>query len=261
VFRPEMSASHCGGRPVAFPKTAARAGSVYAALLRTGGMGVMKMKMMMAATGLMSLALAALATPAAATTIDFSGAGTVDYDTVSQNYGDSAEADLSYRTLSGGNNWGQTATQSDDHVYYWADPSYSHDQAIFATANGNKLELGLQAGGAAFTSVSFHLGSFPNFTQSVAFKLYDAAWNVLLSSDTLLIDGNTGALVSLAVNTTALYFQMGDNWNTGIQSVSYQTVGVATTPVPAALPLFATALAVMGVAARRRRRGEAHKTA
>jgi len=216
----------------------------------------MKMKMM-AIVGLTSLAAVSFAMPALATTVDFTGAGAGNYAVVSQSYGDSAEADLTYRTLAGGNNWGQTATQSANVVDYWADANYSGDQAIFAAANSNKLELGLLAGsGLGFTSVTFKLGSYPNATQSAAFKLFDAGWNLLASNDTLSIDGATGALVSLAVNTTALYFQMGDNWNTGIQSVSYQTAAVAATPIPAALPLFATALGAMGFAARRRRKSE-----
>jgi len=60
----------------------------------------------------------------------------------------------------------------------------------------------------------------------------------------------------LAVNTTALYFQMGDDWNTGIRSLSFETA-VATTPIPAALPLFASALGILGFAARRRRKSAA----
>jgi len=202
-----------------------------------------------------ALAILALASPAQATTIDFSGAGVADYDVVSQSYGDSAEAGLSYRTLNGGNNWGQTATQSADHVDYWADANYSHDQAIFAAANGNKLELSLQAGaGLHFTSVTFDLGGFNNADKAPALRLYDAGWNEILNNPAFGISGTAaGGLVTLAVNTSALYFQMGDDWNTGVRSVTFQTAGVATTPIPAALPLFASALGVLGFAARRRK--------
>lgn len=214
----------------------------------------MKTKMTIASAGLTAFTAVAVSLPAQATTIDFSGAGVADYDVVSQSYGDSAEADLSYRTLAGGNNWGQSATQTENFVDYWADPNYSHDQAIFAAHQGNKQEFSLQAGsGLHFTSVAFNLGAFNNATLGAAFKLYDASWTEILSNDTLSIDGTTGALISLAVNTGALHFQMGDNWNTGIQSVSFQTAGVATTPIPAALPLFASALGVLGFAARRRK--------
>jgi hypothetical protein len=218
----------------------------------------MKTKMMAAILGLTSLAAMGAAMPAQATTIDFSGAGVANYDTVSQSYGDSAEADLSYRSLDGGDNWGQTATQSFDHADYWSQANYSHDQAIFAASGGSKLELALNAGAALhFTSVSFNIGSYPDSAQVGAFRLYDAGWNLLLSSDTLGIDASTGALVSLAVNTSALYFQLGNNWNIGVRALTFQTAGVATTPIPAALPLFATALGAMGIAARRRRKSEA----
>jgi hypothetical protein len=214
------------------------------------------MKTRVIATTVTLLALVGVASPALATTIDFTGAGAADYDVVSQSYGDSAEADLSYRTLQGGNNWGQTATQSENFVYYWADANYSQDQAIFAAHQGEKQELALQAGsGLRFTSVTFDLGSYPNVTKDTAFKLFDASWNELLSNSALSIDASAGALITLAVNTSALYFQMGDNWNNGIRSVSFATApaAVAQTPIPAALPLFLSALGVLGFAARRRK--------
>jgi hypothetical protein len=212
----------------------------------------MKMKMMAAFVGLACLIATGAALPAAAATIDFTGAGTIDYQAVAQSYGDSAEADLSYRSLTGGNNWGQTATQSADHVDYWSQANYSHDQAIFAAASTNKLELSAQAGaGLNFTSVTFDLGSYPNNTQVIAFKLYDSGWNEILSNDTFSIDGTTGSLITLALNTSAFYFQMGDNWNTGVRALTFQTA--AATPVPPALLLFLTGLGGLGFAGWRRK--------
>jgi len=210
------------------------------------------------AVGLFAMATAlSLTAPAQATTIDFTGAGTLNYDPVAQTYGDSAAADLSYRSLTGGNNWGQTATQSADHVDYWAEANYSHDQAIFAVAGTDKLELGLQAGGGLhFTSVTFDLGSYPDSTRSIAFRLYDAGWNEILSNASLSIDGSAaGALVSLAVNTSALYFQMGDNWDTGIRSLTFQTAAntVAATPIPPSLLLFLAGIGGLGLTGWRRK--------
>jgi hypothetical protein len=215
----------------------------------------MKFRILAALVGIS--ALAAVSMPAQATTIDFTGAGAANYDDVSQTYGDSAEADLSYRTLGGGNNWGQFATQTADHAEYWADTNYSGDNAIFAVNNGNKLEVALQAGsGLQFTSITFDLGGYPNIDKLTAFRLYDAGWNEILSDAAFPIDAAAGGLISLAVNTTALYFQMGDDWNTGVRSLSFQTaaMGVGTVPIPAGLPLFASALGALGFAARSRRK-------
>jgi hypothetical protein len=214
----------------------------------------MKISMLSAIASLTLLAGAGLAMPVQAATVDFTGAGAANYDDVSQGYGDSAEADIGYRTLNGGNNWGQFATQTADHAEYWAVTNYSGDNAIFAVSNGNKLEVSLLAGaGLGFTSVSFDLGGYPNIDKTTAFRLYDAGWNLLLSDDTFAISATTGGLITLAVNTTALYFQMGDDWNTGVRSLSFQTAAVATTPIPAALPLFLSALGALGFAARRRK--------
>jgi hypothetical protein len=195
-----------------------------------------------------------LAAPASATTIDFSSAGTNNGDIVAQTYGDSAEADLSYRTLEGGSGsiWGQTAPQSDAFVRFWAG-NYSGDQAIYAAQTTHKLELSLAAGaGLHFTSVTFHLGGYPDSNKTTAFRLYDASWNELLSNDTLLISGTTGALVTLAVNTTTLYFQMGDDYNTGVTSLDFAT-STATTPVPPALLLLLTAIGGVGLAGWRKK--------
>jgi len=60
--------------------------------------------------------------------------------------------------------------------------------------------------------------------------------------------GNTGHLYVDIVNGGALAFQSGHN---------YATNAIATTPIPAALPLFASALAGMGFIGWRRKRGTA----
>jgi hypothetical protein len=69
-------------------------------------------------------------------------------------------------------------------------------------------------------------------------------------SNSLVISGTTGTLVSLAVNTTTLYFQMGDDYNTGITSLDFATA--AATPVPPALLLFLTAIGGVGLAGWRK---------
>jgi hypothetical protein len=215
----------------------------------------MKLKVIAAFAGLTALAAVSISLPAQATTIDFTGAGAANYDDVSNSYGDSAEADLNYRSLNGGNNWGQFATQLADHAEYWNDANYSHDNAIFTTTSGNKLEVALHAGaGLKFTSVTFDLGSYPDVDRPIAYRLFDAGWNELLNNPAFVVSGTSaGGLVTLAVNSGSLYFQMGDDWDVGVRSLSFTTAAVATTPIPAALPLFASGLGILGWAARRKR--------
>jgi hypothetical protein len=196
---------------------------------------------------------------AEAATVDFTGAGTVNYETISQNYGDSLSANLSYRTLFGGNNWGSTATVLSNNGEYWATPNYSGDQAIYADVNGSKLEVRLDAAaGLKFTSIDFKFGSYPNSTLTTNYKVYDSAWSLLASADGFSVLGTGGALLSLALlNTTSVIIQFGDNWNVGLNSVSYNVdeIGaVSQVPVPGALVLFGSGVAgLLGYGARRKK--------
>lgn len=214
------------------------------------------LKLIAAMAAVIPAAIVASGSVASAATVDFTGAGVANYDIVAQSYGDSAEADFSYRTLNGGNNWGQFATQASDHVDYWADANYSGDQAIFASSNGQKLELGLAAGaGLKFTSITIDLGSYPNSTRNIAFKLFDAAWKEILGDDLLSVDGTSGVdtLITFALNTTSVYFQMGDDWDVGPNSVSFETAKLTATPLPGTLVMFGSGLAGLFGAYKRRK--------
>ena len=193
---------------------------------------------------------------ASAVTVDFTGAGTTNYEVVSQNYGDSTSANFTYQSLVGGDNWGLAAAQSSDHALNWAQTQYSGDNAIFSSQQGSKLELRIDAGaGFELTNVQFNIGSYPNVSLTTAYRIYDGNGNLLDSSAAFAVS-SLGSVWSLAsTNIGSVILQLGDNFNVGVTSVTYDVrkTNVSPVPIPAALPLFLSALGMAGYIGRRKK--------
>ncbi len=194
--------------------------------------------------------------PASAITLDFTGAGSANYDVVSQAYGDTTAANFSYRTLVGGDNWGLLATQASDHADYWAQAQYSGDNAIFASANSHKLELRIDVGaGQELFNLQFNIGSYPNISRTAAYQIFDGSGN-LLDSSSAFNASNLGSVLALASPVIgSVILQLGDSWNVGVTSISYEIRNASpdAVPIPAALPLLASALGFVGFFGRKRK--------
>ncbi len=211
-----------------------------------------------------SIALLGLlfATPMAeATTIDFSAIAGSSGSIVNQSFGDSAEVDVTYATLNGGNNWGQFATVSSNQVRYW-DSAYSGDQAVYSDGDGKKFQVTLAATpGRKFTSMTFDFGAWPNLSRTIDYKAYDALWQQIGGANSFFLTGAAGGggLVSFALDTAAVVFQFGDDFNVGLNAISFETVGNGDpnpVPIPAGIILAGTALAGLAGTGRMKNRSK-----
>lgn len=133
----------------------------------------------------------------------------------------------------------------------WAKPS--GDDTLYANVfGGGSITLSLSTPGRM---LSLLWGSVDTYN---TIQFFDAA-NVLLGSFTGLdvlppANGNQGAAGTLlAYFTSSTPFSKVVFSSSG-NSFEFDNVSVATTPIPAALPMFGAALAGLGALARRRRK-------
>jgi hypothetical protein len=187
------------------------------------------------------------ATPAAATTVDFSGVGTADGDHIDSVVTSDGVFHFATDPFSAGAYY----------VRYRQTPDYSGDQALYPAYDGGTFTMAIDANpGVVFTSFTFDFGGQPN--QSLAMRYFVATWpsHALIANDVFFfVDGATGGLVTLTnLNLTGILLEFASSKNVGLRSVSYTVAApVATTPIPGAVVLLGTGLAGLGALARRKR--------
>lgn len=187
-----------------------------------------------------------------ATTVDFSDLanapfGFVDNAVIPQTFGDTPEVDVTYATLDGGNNWGQSATVFADNVRYWSE-AYSGDQAAFADQDNKKVQIKLEAApGYKITNLIFDFGAYYNLDRTVDYKAFDGLWNQIGGADSFFLTGaiGGGGIVPFVQDLTTVIFQFGDDWNVGLNGFSFDAVSTQNPdpiPIPAGIILAGTAL-------------------
>ena len=187
------------------------------------------------------------ATPAAATTVDFSGVGTADGDHIDSVVTSDAVFHFATDPFSAGAYY----------VQYRQTPDYSGDQALYPAYDGGIFTMAIDANpGVVFTSFTFDFGGQPN--QSLAMQYFVATWPShapIANNPFFFVDGTAGSLVTLTnLNLTGILLEFGSSKNVGLRSVSYTVAApVATTPIPGAVVLLGTGLAGLGALARRKR--------
>lgn len=198
------------------------------------------------ASVLCALALTAASAASAATyTLDFTGGGSVP-----NSYGDNAEADLSYRGITGAG-FGDVATFGG--TSFWGSGYGDLDGAIWSDNDGAHGEIRIEALNplATVTIDRFDMGGWVA-DEAAVWYIYDLSWTLVDSGSGIAPDvGSHLSAVSGVGAIGGLIFQWGnDAWDVGVENFTY-TVSTSTIPVPASVVLMGGALA--GLAALRRR--------
>lgn len=206
---------------------------------------------------LVFLTAIALGSVAQGATLDFDDLGLVNYAPIPSGYGSVAgEVAIDNRTRVGFGN----ANIYENHVELW-DTGYGNPSMfrnVFSSANGYVGEFQFTpAADKAVNLIAFDAASYSGGPRRTAsFYIYDAAWNTLWSSINTVIEGAPLTISPNITHAGTIYFQWGTDWNVGIDNIQFRITdvnGPQVVPVPAALPLLATALGGLVIAARRRR--------
>lgn len=175
---------------------------------------------------------------------------------ISQDYGDQAGVDVSYRTVS-------VATgQSTSSAFYWSGKYGDLDKVLYAGADARSAygEVVLRAtAGYKLSLLDFDYAGFGG-ARTAPFKILDLAGNVLTS-----FTGSTvaGAHKSASIDTAYLdgvVLRWGpDSYNVAVDNIRFdlQAPVLSAAPEPAAWALMLIGFGGMGAALRGRRRSQA----
>ncbi|OUS22101.1 hypothetical protein A9Q95_03445 [Rhodobacterales bacterium 59_46_T64] len=193
------------------------------------------------------------ATPALAETVVMTFDGVAgDYTAFDDTLGDSTHVDVTNDTLYG---FGSAGVY-ESHLEHWTNNYSGLTDIAFPSASGRvgQLAFGIDAG-YELTFDSFDFGNYfdGSTARDASFRIYDAAWGLVWSSD---VTGHTGAAVTMtpgvAITGTG-YFQWGSDWNIGIDNFAYSVAEITpAVPLPAGLPLLLAGLTGFGVLRRRK---------
>ena len=216
--------------------------------------------MLMAGAGVLALGSGS----ASAYTLTFDGdictaSPCTNFSLIQQSYGDVAGVvDVKYNYDI--NNPGTTTGAAGSEMSFWT-TDYNDLVNVAYSSTGGIPTIFLQPlAGQAVTLNGLDLGAWPNRTGLSQLTIVDGLNNVLFTtgggpfSEPVGVGSTTHNHYSfLLTSLTGIGIQFGpESYNVGIDNVDF-TVGVNPVPLPAALPLFASAVALFGVYARRRK--------
>ncbi len=178
---------------------------------------------------------------------------------ISQQYGDQAGLDVSYRSVYQPGNPadpGNAVYQND--VYYY-NTGYGDLSGVLYGTNGltaaNEITFSLTSPGSIITLNSLDFAGYA-FDQNTSFRIYDLAYNLLFNSGTVVapVTGHSSMAFNIS-SLTGLRLQYGpDGYNTGIDNIAFSidpAVGAAV-PEPATWAMMLAGFGLVGGAMRRR---------
>jgi hypothetical protein len=212
----------------------------------------------MAGAGL--LMAASMAAPAAATVIIFGpdscgGPATcTDFSIISQNFGDTADVNLSYRSASGPGNTASVNTRP----LRFSELGVSGSNGAFVVPNGAtpnqqaeiRFDL-LSTGTITLGSVDF--GTYFGSADLLDYRVYDGNWALLTSGSTLLDPGSLTRVVLNITSANGLILQFGPaSVGGGIQNIDYSFDPPAV-PEPASWAMLVAGFGLIGTTRRFRK--------
>lgn len=166
---------------------------------------------------------------------------------ISQSYGDIAGVDVEYD--------GNPGAPGLEPFLFW-DSAYSDLTNVAYYADGATLSF-LSTGSLGVTLSSLDLGAWPNTNRSLGFLVTDLATNTeVFNTGLLVVSGLVRSSFSpnLFSNIGLQITFFGDFFNGGVDNVVYSAGGSTVVPLPAALPLMAGGLGLLGLMGWRRKR-------
>ena len=196
-----------------------------------------------------ALTMVVFAMPVYAVVLDFDGnicnggSPCTALSPIDQTYGDiSGKLDVIYDA--------SISTTTPDNLFFWA-TGFSDLTNVAYGNDGATAEVFLNpSSGFQVTLNSFDLGAY-NGNRVTQWTILDGLGTELASSGPITVSGTTATTVSPGLTSpTGFQIQWGpDAYNVAIDNIDFTVV-----PLPAALPLFLSALAGFGLMARRRNR-------
>lgn len=155
------------------------------------------------------------------------------------------------------------STPADHRLSYWSSAYSDLREVAWGAANDSsgRAEIYIRPlAGHWVTLLGFDLGSYPNTTRDTSITILSGTNAVLSNMANVTVDGQTHYSFDTTLSSNSgIRIQWGPSaYNVGIDNIEFgwsrNAPGPAPVPLPAGLPLVASALAGLGLIARRRRK-------
>lgn len=155
--------------------------------------------------------------------LDFEGLGLNNYDPIPQSYGDTAWADVSYRSLDG---FGDANVVLSD-LYFWNAGYGDLENVVFGNDSEptHVAEIRFDSLTANLVALnSFNAADYYGSASAQAFRVYDGNYNLLFELTDFSVNSATHDTISPNVSAQTLILQWDYPWAVGLDNISFSAV-------------------------------------